>query len=133
MYLNCLSPNLLPCLPHFVTEKLAHDGRAALSCQIRLVGDSDWGEEGGGGTAQRCGSEGTTALPAPELGFGVGGGGGAGVMGGAGGGKVSEKNPKVAGGQRRSRGRRRPRGTWRLPRPDVHLVTLFVNVACLWF
>jgi hypothetical protein len=132
MYLNCLSPNLLPCLPHFVTEKLAHDGRAALSCQIRLVGDSDWGEEGGGGTAQRCGSEGTTALPAPELGFGVGGGG-AGVMGGAGGGKVSEKNPKVAGGQRRSRGRRRPRGTWRLPRPDVHLVTLFVNVACLWF
>jgi hypothetical protein len=75
MYLNCLSPNLLPCLPHFVTEKLAHDCRAALSCQIRLVGDSDWGEEGGGGTARRCGSEDTAALPAPELGFGVGGGG----------------------------------------------------------
>jgi hypothetical protein len=50
------------------------DGHTTPSCRIRLVGDSNWGEEGGG--TRRRGSEGRSEVTTPELGLWRGGGSG---------------------------------------------------------
>jgi hypothetical protein len=128
------------------------DGHTTPSCRIRLVGDSNWGEEGGG--TRRRGSEGRSEVTTPELGLWRGGGSGhsrhRGVSGltvggdeakwgGGGGGwscgrggKGRRVGEEPGGGRRGRRAVAKPgtkKATWCLP----HSITLFVSVACLWF